>query len=325
MVEKLTFPQWEGKNVLITGIGGFVGSHMAEALCSSGANIIGIIRNIPPSSREKGTYNMYVGDITDMNLVREVISNNEIDVIFHFAGYSIVRISSQDPMTTYHVNVMGTVSLLEAARSVGKCSKIIVASSDKAYGDHADLPYTEKHDLRPLNTYDTSKACMDMISRSYAHNYDMPISVVRCSNIYGPRDWNFSRLIPKTIVNIIKGKRPILYADIENMEREFIYIDDVIRGYDHVAKISDDLAPNVFNVGGNGPLKIIDVIRRICFLMGREDLEPTILERGATFKEIERQCIDSSRLFKLTNWQPDTSFDDGMMRTIEWYRKALDR
>ena len=321
----MTSGRWTDKRVLITGIGGFVGSAMAKHIAADGGKVVGIVRTMGGSTRELLHFSeLYLGDITDGRLVREIISSNEIDVVFHFAGYSIVRISSRDPVGTYTANVMGTVSVLEAARDVGRCSRIIVASSDKAYGDHEVLPYTESHGLQPRNTYDTSKACMDLISRSYAHNYGLPVSVVRCSNVYGPGDRNYSRIIPNTIIKALRGERPVLYSDIEKMEREFIYIDDVVSGYDAVAGLAPS-AGDVFNVGGTGPMMMTDIVRVICEEVGRTDLIPLIVPREPQFKEIQKQYIDCSKLDGLTGWRSKVGLQKGIGKSVAWYRKELVR
>lgn len=309
---------WNGKNVLITGISGFVGSSVARHLLGEGAKVVGLVKDVNRNHGdvlEKCT--MVIGDVTDYRLMCETIAAHEIDVIYHFAAFSIVRISARDPMSTYYINVMGTVGLLEAARNVGRCKNIIVASSDKAYGDHEELPYVESHALIPKNTYDTSKACMDMIAQSYAHNYDMPISVTRCSNIYGPGDYNFSRIVPNTVLRALAGTPPMLYDDIEKMEREFIYIGDVVEAYDLLGR---NPQRGAFNIGGTGPVRIRDLTKLICELADRPDLEPTIVKREASFKEIGKQYIDASKLKAAVGWVPRTPLQLGIAETVGWYK-----
>lgn len=311
---------WEGKNVLITGISGFVGSSVARHLTNQGARVTGLVRNI---NRHHGDLlercNIVIGDVSDYRLMCDTISFNEIDVIFHFAAFSIVRVSARDPMSTYQSNVMGTVSLLEAARNVGRCAGIVVASSDKAYGDHEELPYTENHPLVPKNTYDTSKACMDMIAQSYAHNYGMPITVTRCSNIYGPGDYNFSRIIPNTCIRVLNGLQPILFDGVENMEREFIYIGDVVDAYDKIGQAQ--LSGEVFNIGGTGAVKIGDLVKMVCELSGKPELEPIIVNRENVFKEITSQYIDASKIQSVLGWSAKTPLHEGLATTIEWHKR----
>ena len=312
---------WKGKKVLITGISGFIGSNLARRLVELGADVSGIVRSTNLDNEDiLSKCNVYTGDICDYDFIRQIISSNEIDTVFHLAAYAIVRISARDPMTTYAVNVMGTVSLLEACRSVGKCSKIIVASSDKAYGDHDRLPYNESFPLQPKNTYDVSKACMDMIAQSYAHNYGMPVVVTRCSNVYGPYDYNKSRIIPNTIIRLLEGKKPTLYSDVEMMEREFIYIQDVVDAYLMLAECKINRPHPVYNIGIDNPIRIRKLVEMISTLVTGKVVPPEIIIREPAFKEIERQCIDPSKLTEDTGWSPRDYLESGLHKTIGWYR-----
>jgi CDP-glucose 4,6-dehydratase len=308
-------------NVFVTGASGFIGSAISQALIKNGANVNCLVRakNKENEKKLEGA-TIYEGDILDYRLMCEIISSQEIDYIFHLAASAIVRISARDPMTTYNTNVMGTVTLLEAARNVGRCKKIIVASSDKAYGDHEVLPYTEKMPLQPKNTYDTSKACSDMIARSYAHNYSMPIVVTRCSNVYGPGDPNESRIIPNSIIRVMKGQPPILYSDVSSMEREFIYIDDVVEAFLNLS-LSDSRTNGIaFNVGGTGSIVVSDMTKMILRLMSSK-LEPEIIQRENVFKEIKKQYIDASLLTAATGWTAKTFIEEGLSKTINWYNR----
>ena len=317
---------WKGKKVLVTGITGFIGSNLAEDLVNRGANVVGLVKD---SRRMNLAYDVLeFGDIADGQIYKKfcsVISEHEIDTVFHLAANAIVRVAARDPMSTYQTNVMGTVALLEACRNVGRCQRIVVASSDKAYGDHEQLPYTEQFALQPKNTYDTSKACMDMIAQSYAANYGMPVAVTRCSNVYGPGDMNMSRIIPNTINRILDGQRPMLYSDIENMEREFIYIDDVVSAYREVAEwvsrpelVGRDVSP-VFNIGGTGAVQIRKLVEMICAEMDVSS-EVEIVQRENIFKEIQRQYIDASKLTVHTDWKPNVSLERGLQETISFYK-----
>lgn len=317
--------EWKDRRVLITGISGFVGSRLALSLIDKGAHVVGITRSkvkVPDSVYDSST--IYTCDICDYHTLRSIISYEEIDTIYHLAANAIVRSSAKDPLSTYEVNVMGTANLLEAARVVGGIDKIVVASSDKAYGDHEDLPYFESHPLQPKNTYDTSKACMDMLARSYAHNYDMPVIVTRCSNIYGPGDMNTSRLIPNTIKRALKGIPAMLYSDVNKMEREFIYIDDVVSAYEVLTVGQSDALPDgtngvAFNIGGAGPSKIRDVVDILCKLCNL-DKQPEVINRDPRFKEIQKQYIDAWRLGTM-GWKPGVGLEEGLKRTVEWYTK----
>ena len=309
---------WKGRNVLITGISGFIGCALARKLKELGINVVGLVRewnHVPWPVLDECT--IINGDVCHYDTIRETMSFYEIDTVFHFAAFAIVRVAARDPMSTYRVNVMGTVNVLEAARALNKCKSIIVASSDKAYGDHIILPYTESTDLKPRNTYDTSKACMDMIARSYAHNYDMPVSVTRCSNVYGPGDMNLSRIIPNTIKRVLGGDPPLVFQDVSDMEREFIYIDDVVDAYLRLA--DNPTRGEAFNIGGTGPTKIYDLVGKISGIVGLDEMIH-ISKRDNIFKEIKRQYIDAGKLKAWTGWESTTGLHEGLEKTVEWYK-----
>lgn len=310
------------RNVLVTGAGGFIGSAIAAQLASEGKRVVGLFssrgREVERHLAELGVM-IEDGDVCDYERMKSIIATNEIETVFHLAAYAIVRISARDPVNTYRTNVMGTVSLLEACRSVGGVKSIVVASSDKAYGDHLELPYTEDHPLVPKNTYDTSKACMDMVARSYAKNYDMPIVVTRCSNVYGPGDLNLSRIVPNTIRRMFDGKPPLLYSDISQMEREFIFIDDVVNAYVLLAHLAPAASGEAYNIGGTGPTAIMDIVKMIAKEIGKEDTSPEIVERDSSFREIGRQYIDATKILAETGWKANISLEEGIRRTVKWY------
>lgn len=312
-------------NVLITGVSGFIGSRLALRLLAEGKNVVGLVTNLHGKGVQEELFDagciMEFGSISDYDKIRGILSTHEIDTVFHLAAYAIVRLSARDPMSTYSVNVMGTVNVLEACRVYGGVKKIVVASSDKAYGDHDELPYTEEHPLQPLNTYDTSKACMDMISRSYAHNYDMPVVVTRCSNVYGPGDRNWSRIIPNTIRRALNDQPPMFYSDVEKMVREFIYIDDVIEAYLCLGNSSADADGRAFNIGGTYPIEIREVAEVILKLMDRKDLHPVSQLREKNFQEIREQYINADKLTTLCGWQPKVGLTAGITETITWIKE----
>ncbi len=317
---------WKGRNVLVTGIGGLIGSSIARRLLDEGACVTGIVREASNSHADLERHpnlTLFMGDVTNYQFLREVIASREVDTIFHMAAYAIVRIAAQDPLNAYNVNVMGTVALLEAARNVGRCRRIVAASSDKAYGDHLELPYVETFALEPRNTYDTSKACADMIARTYALNYDMPVVVTRCSNVYGPGDFNLSRIVPNTIRRLCDGKAPMLYSDIEKMEREFIYIDDVVDAYLLLGENGMEDAGEAYNIGGSGPTQIRDLVDRICVVAGYENVECEIVQRAPSFREILRQYIDATKIASAYGWAPGTSLHQGLVKTVAWYKELF--
>lgn len=312
---------FKGKRVLVTGGTGFIGSALVERLLSEGANVTLLIRDQNFSQRKDllSRCTVYVGEIDSYKDMSEIVSYTDPQVIFHLAAYAIVKASSRDPLNTYRVNVMGTVTLLEALRTVGKPELIVVASSDKAYGDHENLPYKEDFPLVPKNTYDTSKACMDMISQTYANNYGMPITVTRCSNVYGPGDYNFTRIVPNTIRRLLQGKAPELYRDVAEMVRELIYIDDVVDAYMTLVNTPEPTWGEVFNIGGTGFYEIQNIIDEISLTVTGKIVPPRIIDRDKFMKEIREQYIDSSKLQAL-GWKPRTTLSEGLRKTVEWHR-----
>lgn len=316
---------WSGRNVLITGINGFIGSAVAKQMVKNGANVVGIVTEANNIRKDLQDCTLYMGDVCNYDFVRQVISYNEITDIFHFAAYAIVRVSAKDPVSAYKVNIMGTVNILEAARTVGNLGNkgcIVVASSDKAYGDHEQLPYKEDFALQPKNTYDTSKACMDMISRTYAHNYGLPVVVTRCSNVYGPGDLNLSRIVPNSIRRVLNGQRAQVYSDVSEMSREFIYIDDVVQAYDMLGYYGAAFKGEAFNIGGGGPTSIYDLVNLITKKVG-STLTPEVIERDSVFKEIQHQYIDAEKMAIKFGWEPKVSLEDGVQKSIDWYKDYL--
>lgn len=304
------------KNILVTGAAGFVGKAIADRLHDLGANVVGIVSDL----NHKSPWCAEVADITNHDKMRDLVSRYEIDIIYHLAAYSIVKTAAKDPLSTYKVNVLGTVSVLEAARQVGKKGiRVIAASSDKAYGDHEILPYKETFPLLPKNTYDVSKACADLISQSYVGNYGLDVIVTRCSNIYGPGDTNYSRLVPNTIRRCLLGKGYQIYNDVAEMYREFIYIDDVVNAYVLLADYSGN--EKVFNIGKNEMTNVGNLAKLIADICQTNLGE--VIEREGSFKEIKKQSIDASLLMKETGWEATTDLIDGFSKTVDWHSKLL--
>lgn len=308
------------KNCLITGVNGFIGTATAKSFIKNGWNVIGLVkdRNNKTQKDVQERCSIVYGDIRDIEVLRYILSKYEIDYVLHLAAQPIVRICNNDPFTAYMTNVMGTLNLLEAARCLKKFpEKIIVMSSDKAYGPHEKLPYKEDSELVVADSYCTSKSCQDMISRSYAKTYGLPVVIVRAGNIYGPGDLNTSRLIPRSILRMLSGKNPVLYSGVTNFVREFIYIDNIISAY--TTLLEKGVSGEAYNVGGTEPKKIIDVIGMV-----RDKINPdiTIDIIDKDFYEIEAQYLDASKLMSL-GWAPKVTLSEGLGRSIEWYSKYL--
>jgi len=248
------------RNVLVTGANGFVGSALCDRLMKMDKTIVGLVRDRNYKSRRDILDNISVvyGDMRDYDVVRYAVSKYEIDTIFHVGAITILKMATADPKTCFQTNLMGTVNVMEAARECGHVSKIVVASSDKAYGVHENLPYKEDFALLASDPYSTSKSCTDLIAQSYAYTYGLNTSIVRSGNIFGPGDLNKSRIIPGSILRILDGERPVIYSGVGNYKREFMYIDDVIDAYMSVQ--DRGLKGEAYNIGGSGFQNIFDFV-----------------------------------------------------------------
>jgi CDP-glucose 4,6-dehydratase len=258
------------------------------------------------------------GDVLDFELLRRIIADYEITRVFHLAAQSIVRTCAADPVTSYKVTVLGTVNLLEAIRVVatsGQIKSILVSTSDKAYG-HSPPPYNESTPLNPLYTYESTKACQDIVSQNYAHNYKLPVKIVRCSNIYGPNDTNLSRIIPGSILRVLREESPVLYRGVADYVREFVYVQDAIDAFYLVSQSGN--AGEAYCIGGTGEIKIGQVMDLIIKLCG-SNLTTQTLEKSPMFLEIERQWIDSTKLRAL-GWAPKFTLEQGLKETINFYK-----
>jgi CDP-glucose 4,6-dehydratase len=320
--------QWEGRRALVTGAGGFVGSWLARALVEQGATVVCLMCD---RDRERGPrFNLELfgiqeeieiawGDLVDHPFIERTIADNAVDSVFHLAAQAIVGIANASPIGTWESNVRGTWNLLEAARTSGTVERAVVASSDKAYGDQDELPYREDFPLAGIYPYDASKACTDIIARSYAVTYGLPVAVTRMANIYGGGDWNLSRVVPGTIRAALLGEQPIVRSD-GTPERDYLFVADAVSAYLTLAEQlgGDGVAGEAFNFGTNAPVAVLDLVRRILD-HADSDLEPRILSPGKLHGEIDRQYLDSAKAARVLGWEARTSLDVGLARTVEWY------
>jgi len=319
-----------GRAVLVTGADGLIGSHLSRALLEAGADVIVVRRDRPPISGLElqgidDRVHAVAGDICDEGLIARTLAEYEVDDVFHLAAQTLVGVAARAPRSTFETNVRGTWVVLEACRAHG-VESVIVASSDKAYGRHERLPYTEDAALTPVYPYDVSKAAADLIARSYWHTFELPVAVTRLANVYGGGDLNRSRLIPETIGAALHGRAPVLRSD-GSPERDFLYVDDAVAAYLAIRGALSSAQPGVrgepFNAGSGGAHRVGDVVSLICRLTG-SDVTPEIGGAGVPAAEIDRQWLDSAKLAQLTGWRAETTLEDGLMRTIDWYRDHWD-
>ena len=301
-----------GKNILLTGAAGFMGSNLFKRLLlENNTGTVVLLTHHQDVSEETKIKNVIKVkcDLSDYAGLCNIISKYDINVIYHLASNSIVRKCANDPLNAYLTNVMGTVNLLEAVRNVGMntVKKIIISTSDKVYG-HAPSPYTEDTKFEPRYTYEATKSCQDIVAQNYFHNYGLPINIIRCSNVYGLHDPNTSRLIPNTIKSINNNKNPIVHSGVADFVREFVFVDDVI---DAIFLI-ENKAQNgeAFCVGGTDKIKILDLVKKISEAMGYSG-GVDVIEKPANFQEIREQYIDSSKL-KSLGWDPKYNLDKGI-------------
>jgi CDP-glucose 4,6-dehydratase len=308
---------------LVTGARGFGASWLARALLESGAKVSSIDRaGAAPSGLELQGIAAEVSDITgdlrDHDLVLGTIREHSIDCVFHLAAQAIVGEANASPVPTFQANIEGTWVVLEACREAG-VERVIVASSDKAYGPHLDLPYTEESALQPVFPYDVSKAAADLIAGSYTHTYGLPVAVTRFANLYGGGDRNFSRLIPEAVTAVIDGRRPVIRSD-GSPERDFLHVQDAVEAYLAVAEAlaSGRASGEAFNAGWGRPHAVREVVELICEL-GPGDVEADYRGTGNPSGEIDRQYLDSTKLRERTAWEPKVDLREGIRMTLEWY------
>lgn len=321
---------WKGKKILITGIGGFIGSNLAISLLERGSQIVGLIRDKIPISNLKisgidSKITVVWGELQDYNLIERIISKYKIEYIFHLGAQAIVQLAHQSPTSTFESNIRGTWCLLEAARQMRGIKGIIVASSDKAYGKHKDLPYTEDFCLSPTFPYEISKACADLIARGYSFSYGLPIAVLRCANTYGEGDVNLSRIIPDTIYSLMNGQDPIIRSDGTPI-RDYLYIDDAISAYLSVAIAITNprIQGQAFNVGTNNPFSVCEVVEKLLKISGKTNRKPKIIGKSIPHGEIDHQYLDSKKINDLVGWKYKTSLEKGLQKTWDWWTKNWD-
>lgn len=313
------------RSVLVTGAYGLLGSWLTRALLDDGARVAVLRRDDAPASAlalegTEARCTVVRGDVRDLELLDRVLAEEEVDTVFHLAAQTIVGTAQRSPLSTWETNVRGTWVVMEACRRHG-AERVVVASSDKAYGSHDDLPYREDHELRGRFPYDASKACADIVARSYFHSYGVPVAVTRFANLYGGGDLNGSRLIPEAVTAALAGRAPVIRSD-GSPERDFLYVEDAVAAYLAIARAldGDGARGEAFNAGSGRSWPVREVVELVCRAAG-SDAAPDVRGRGTPDGEIDRQWVDPTRLRELTGWAPVVGLPEGLERTVAWYRR----
>ncbi len=320
-VEQIGF--WRDRPVLVTGGAGFLGSWLVKRLYDSGADLVCPLRDRVPHSElfRSGVskkINLVSGDITDQSLLERVLGEYEVDTVFHLAAQTIVPIANRNPVSTFDSNIRGTWTLLEACRRSPLVKQIVIASSDKAYGQQKQLPYTESMPLAGTFPYDVSKACSDMLACSYSATYKLPVVITRCGNFFGGGDLNWNRIVPGTIRSLVRGQRPLIRSDGKYI-RDYFYVEDGAAAYMLLAeKLCDnrDLAGEAFNFSNEIQLSVIGMAEKIAALMN-SNLKPVIC--GEAAGEITHQHLSAAKAKEMLGWRPLFSLDEALKKTVSWY------
>lgn len=318
---------WQDRRTLVTGATGLLGGWLVRRLLGAGADVVCLARDWVPQSELVRAHlldrvKVVRGDICDQVLLERLLGEYEVTTVFHLAAQTIVSIASRNPVSTFEANIRGTWSLLEACRRSPMVGQIVVASSDKAYGDQEALPYDENMPLQGQHPYDVSKSCADLIAHAYAASYGLPVAITRCGNLYGGGDLNWNRLVPGTIRSILREQRPVIRSDGAYI-RDYFYVEDGAAAYmllaEHLAA-HPELRGEAFNLSNETRVTVLDLARRILALMG-SDLQPDV--RNEASNEIRCQYLSAEKARRVLGWQPLYSLEEGLDLTIRWYREFL--
>jgi len=315
---------WRDRPVMVTGCAGFLGSWLTYELVDRNASVVGLVRDSVPGNnflRLKLSDRIVTirGEVEDHALLERVLNEYEVETVFHLAAQAIVSVANRNPLSTFEANIKGTWNVLEACRRNPTVKRIVVASSDKAYGEQDELPYRENAPLRGTHPYDVSKSCADLLTLTYWHTYHLPVCVARCGNLFGGGDLNFSRIVPGTIRSALAGEAPIIRSD-GTFKRDYVYVRDAAEAYLTLAEHMDkpDCVGEAFNFSNEQPLTVLEITEKILTLMKKTDLRPLI--RNEAKGEIRHQYLSAQKARRLLGWQPRVSLEEGLKETIQWYR-----
>lgn len=319
---------WQGRRVFVTGATGIVGAWLVKDLLALGAHVVALVRDADPQSeffRSGDHQRTFVvnGRLEDFATLERAINEHEVETVFHLAAQPIVGVAQRSPLPTFEANIRGSYNLLEACRVHSELVKrVVIASSDKAYGTQPHLPYTEEMPLQGQYPYEVSKSCTDLIAQSYHISYGLPVAIARCGNIYGGGDLNWSRIVPATIRSFLRGERPEIRSDGSHV-RDYIYVKDVAQAYLRVAERLDDptIQGQAFNFSPERALTVLEIVEVIQRLMDCQHLEPDV--RNTAQGEILSQYLSAEKAQRVLGWRPRYSLDEGLAETIEWYRSFL--
>lgn len=315
---------WQDRPTFVTGATGLVGSWLVRRLVTAGADVVCLVRDwLPRSEFERAGLarlaTIVHGDVRDQSLLERTLGEYEIDTVFHLAAQTIVGVANRNPLSTYETNIAGTWALLEASRRSPSVKHIVLASSDKAYGDQPNLPYTESMPLQGRHPYDVSKSCADLLAQAAAASFGLPVVITRCGNFYGGGDLNWNRVVPGTIRSILRGQRPVIRSD-GLFVRDYFYVEDGAAAYMTLAENlanRPDLRGEAFNFSNDQQVNVLEMVEKILGLM-ESNLVPDV--RNEASNEIRHQWLSAAKARSALGWAPLFTLDDGLRRTIEWYR-----
>lgn len=316
---------WRDRPTFVTGGTGLVGSWLVQRLVEAGADVVCLVRDwVPQSELVRSGHidkvKVVRGDILDRDLMERILGEFEIDTVFHLAAQTIVTIANRNPISTFESNIAGTWNILEACRRSPKVRQIVMASSDKAYGDQETLPYDENTPLQGVHPYDVSKSAADLIAKTYAVSYDLPVAITRCGNFYGGGDLNWNRIIPGTIRSIVRGEAPVIRSDGKYI-RDYFFVEDGAAAYMLLAErlsAHPELRGEAFNFSNELQVTVLDIVQSVLKLM-RSELQPIVLNQ--TSNEILHQYLSAEKARRLLDWHPLFTLESGLKKTIEWYRE----